>query len=151
MNWISQSLLATALLVFPWLMVGFFGRNYAIKPEVFLVWYFLGAMVVFTGAGKSSTFSIPLGVIGAIFIIGLTMGGFANILLFRAVAGAPNPGLAVAISGLASVGVYLVSIPLGKWAPRYFDATKFDPWFFLGVLLAIAGVAIVAIRQGVKA
>ena len=41
-NWLFQSLVSTVLLVPAWLSVGFFGKNYGVRPDVFMVWYLAG-------------------------------------------------------------------------------------------------------------
>jgi drug/metabolite transporter superfamily protein YnfA len=80
-------------------------------------------------------------------LLGLTFGATVNILIFRAVASAPNPGLPVAIANVASVGVFLVAALLARWAPNYFDSVKTDGWSFLGVVLTVIGAALIAIRR----
>ncbi|MBI2552084.1 hypothetical protein HYW17_02175 [Candidatus Uhrbacteria bacterium] len=142
-------MVAMLCLVPAWLAIGFFDRNYQIKPDVFLIWYFLGIAITSVLFGGSSLSTIvPSGkLVLAILLIGLTIGAIANILLFRAVAGAPNPGLPVAIANVASVGVFLVAALLSRWAPNYFNSVKTDGWSFLGVVLAIIGASLIAIRR----
>lgn len=149
-NWLGQSVVAMLCLVPAWLAIGFFDRNYQVRPDVFLIWYFLGIIITSVLFGGSSLNAVvPSGklVVVAILLIGFTIGAIANILLFRAVAGAPNPGLPVAIANVASVGVFLVAILLSRWAPNYFNAVKTDGWSFLGVVLTVIGAALIAVRR----
>ena len=148
-NWLGQSFLAILFLVPAWLAIGFFDRNFQIRPDVFLVWYFLGALATFVCFGRS-----PLGamlpswrIIGVLFLIGLTAGGIANLLVFRAVAAAPNPGLPIAIANASSVGVFLASAALSRLVPRYFAPVTFDPLALLGVVLSLVGTSLIALRR----
>lgn len=110
-NWLGQSMIAMLCLIPAWLAIGFLDRNYQVGPDVFLIWYFLGIAVTSVLFGGSSLNAIVPSwkMVGAMLLIGLTIGAIANILLFRAVADAPNPGLPVAIANVASVGVFLVA------------------------------------------
>ena len=148
-SWLSQSIMSMLCLIPAWLAVGFFDRNYQVKPEIFLIWYLLGTVIACTFFGGSPLDAmVPSGkLVGAILFIGFTIGAIANILLFRAVAGAPNPGLPVAITGAASVGVFIVAALLSRCAPGYFDSVKTDGWSLLGVILTIAGTSLIAIRR----
>lgn len=151
-SWLTQAIIAMLLLIPAWLLIGFFDRNYHVRADVFLIWYFLG--VVFTSVlsvvstGSSPSMIVPSWrLVGAILVIGLTIGGIANVLLFRAVVGASNPGLPVVIANMAGVGVFFAAAVLSRWAPSYFSSVKIDAWSFLGVALAISGVVLIAIRR----
>ena len=148
-NWLGQSVIAMLCLIPAWLAIGFFDRNYQVRPDVFLIWYFLGIAVTSVLFGGSPLNAIvPSGkLVGAMLLIGLTIGAIANILLFRAVVGAPNPGLPVAIANVASIGVFLIAALLSRWAPSYFNSVKTDGWSFLGVILTVIGASLIAIRR----
>ncbi len=145
-NWFNQSLLATALLIPAYLAIGFFDRNYQVKSDVFLVWYFLGAAITsaFFGAPSLRSLVSSPGITCIMLLIGLTVGGIANILLFRAVASAPNPGLPVAITNTASIGVFLAAALFSRWAPNYFSSAKIDVSALLGVVLTMIGISLIA-------
>ncbi|MDO8435469.1 MAG: hypothetical protein Q7S89_02195 [bacterium] len=147
-NWFGQSLIAMILLIPSWLAVGFFERNYQIKSDVYIVWFFLGMAVTPALFGSPLALIAPSWrLIGAMLLIGITIGGVANVLLFRAVITAPNPGLPVAISNAASVGVFLAAALLARLMPNYFNAVKVDGVAFLGVAFVMTGVSIIAFRR----
>ena len=148
-NWLLQSLIALLGLIPAYLAIGFFDRNYNVKPDVFLFWYFLAV------AGSSALFGntqlsalVPSGkVVVAVVLVGLSFGAVANIFQMRAIACAPNPGLAVAIStGGASVGVFLASGILSRLFPSQFSG-KMDWYSFLGVILTFAGLLLIGSRR----
>ena len=147
-NWLSQALIAATLLIPVWLAIGFFDRNYQVKPDVFLVWYFPGvaALVMLFGQSPIKALVPSLGIVCAILLIGIP-GGIANVLLFRAVIHAPNPGLPLSILSITNVGVFLVPALLSRWLPDYFDTVKIDMWALLGVILVAVGASIIAVRQ----
>lgn len=148
-NWLAQSLIAMLCLIPAWLTIGFFDKNYQIKPDVFLIWYLLGIVTTSTFFGGSTFDQIfpSWKMVAAMILIGMTIGATANILLFRAVCTAPNPGLAVSIGNTASVGVFLAAIFLSRYAPNYFKEVKFDTQALVGVALTIVGASLIAIRR----
>lgn len=148
-NWILQSFTALFFLIPAWLAIGFFKRNFEVSSDVFLFWYMLGIIIALACYKELSgqTIGLPWKMAGAILLLGLTIGAAANILIFRAVASAPNPGLALSITNATSIGVFLAAIALSRLAPNYFNSAKFDPWTFLGVILTVVGISIVAIRR----
>ena len=148
-NWLSQSLIAAVLLIPAWLAIGFFDRNFQVKPEVFLVWYFPGiiALSILFRQAPLKALAPSFGIVCAIVLMGLAIGGIANVLIFRAVANAPNPGLPLVLLNITNVGVYLVAAPLSQWLPEYFNTVKIDMWTFLGVVSVTVGASIIAVRQ----
>jgi hypothetical protein len=148
MNWLLESFVAMLLLVPAWLAIGFFDRNFGAKGDVFVIWYCLGIVTAAVAYKGSLSAVVPsVKVAGAIYLIGLTIGAAANILLFRAAGNAPNPGLAVAISNVAAVGVFLAALLLARYLPKYFATPRSDGWSLLGVLLVSIGAAIIAARN----
>ena len=152
-NWLSQSLIAATLLIPAWLAIGFFDRNYQVKPDTFLIWYFpgiiaLSVLMLFRQSPSPLKALVPsFEIVCAILLIGLAIGGIANVLIFRAVVNAPNPGLPLVFLNITNVGVYLIAAPLSRWLPNYFNTVKIDMWTFLGVVLVTVGASIIAIRQ----
>lgn len=127
-----------------WIAITFFQYNFMVKPEVFLVYYFLGT-VIFTTFWMSphATELIPTGYAIALMIgVGIFSGGPANILLFRAVSIAPNQGLPVAIATTSSIIVFAASFWLGQLLPSYFPRLTFNIYHLVGMLLAVAAVMV---------
>lgn len=150
MSWFGQSIVATIFLIPAFLAIGFFEKNYHVKPSVFLIWYVLGVGMAsaFFGPAKATELFPSLRFTGAIVFIGLTAGGIANVLLYQAVAHAPNPGLPVVISnGGASMGVFLVAALLAYLLPTYFNPVKVDFQSFLGIVLTVMGISLIALRK----
>lgn len=152
MNWLSQSLLATGLLIPCWIAIGFFEKNYGVKSDVFLIWYFIGSILTWvwmsSSGGSNLSGVLPsFWVALSILLVGATLGAGANLLLFRAVETAPNPGVPVAISSFASVGLFLISILLAKVLPGYFSSVKFDTQSLIGVILTVVGVSTLALKR----
>ena len=148
-NWLPQTLLAMLFLVPAWLAIKFVGSNYGAKPAVVVIWYFVGVIcsaVMFGVSPKSSLFPSAK-VIIIMVVTGMTFGALANVLIFDAVAKAPNPGLPVAISSASNVLVFLCSALLAVWFPLHFKEIKFDVWSLLGVILTVIGTSIIAIRR----
>ena len=83
-NWLGQSVIAMLCLIPAWLAIGFFDRNYQVRPDVFLIWYLLGIAITSVLFKASSLNSIVPSwrIAGAMILLGLTIGAFANILLF---------------------------------------------------------------------
>jgi len=149
MHWLTECFLATALLIPCWLLPGFFGKNFKVSPETFLFWYCLGTASFIFATGMSSTDSVLVPswkTVLAILLAGLCVGGLANTLLFRAVAHAPNPGFALGISQLTSLGVFFLSASLCKMLPDYFEKGDVSVRSLIGLCLSLIGVVLVIIR-----
>lgn len=147
--WFFQTLIGTLILIPGWLAITFFSRNFQVIPDLLIVWYFLGGSIGAAALGRTPMASLfpSFGIVVSLIAIGFIVCGYANLLIFRAVPVAPNQGLPVAISSVASVGVYFVSAGLAWMFPRMFDAVKINPASIFGTLLVISGVAIVAISK----
>jgi hypothetical protein len=151
-GWFAQSIIAATLLVPAWLAIGFFHKNFRVQPEVFLIWYFVGVCIASIIMNTHATNSIKsifpsLILVCIILFIGFSIGGVANVQLFKAIGNAPNPGIPVAIANTASIGVFIFSALLAMLLPRYFNAPQMDFWTFVGVILTIIGVSIIALRR----
>jgi hypothetical protein len=142
-------MVAMLLLIPVWLAIGFFDRNFRVSSDVFVFWYFLGVAATSAFFGRAPLASlVPSWKIAVVLLLfGLTVGGLANIALFRAVSAAPNPGLPVAIANAAAIGVFIAAAMLSSLLPKYFDAVKTDLWTLVGVLFTVIGTAIIAIRR----
>ena len=148
-QWVWQSLSAMGLLIPFWIAVQFFGKNFGVSSELFLVFASLGttaAIGVFVRLAGPVTMP-PLWIIVSMIAIGLIIGGGANLLLMRSVANAPNPGLPLAIMNMLTIGVFLTSMVLARWLPNYFEAAKCDAWSFFGIALTVVGTSIIVLRR----
>ncbi len=152
MNWFTQSILATALLAPCWLAIGFFERNFGIKPNIFVVWYFVGislsvATYIAMSDNQASAKLFPsFGVVLAIILVGATIGAAANVLLFTAVAHAPNPSFpSVIANGGGGALVFLLAIVLGTYVPKYFAKSEVN-WInaLAGIAFIVAGIFFLA-------
>ena len=142
LNWAVMSLIGTICIVPSWLGVSFFERNYHVRPEVFMIWYFFG-VIIGTGCvlALKGVCIIPAPAPWlSIIAIGLTFGVVANIMLFAATAIAPNPGLPSAIASSASVLVFVLSLLFFRLFPSYFNEVAFDGYHLIGLVITIAGV-----------
>src|SRR3989344_3135608 len=145
-NWLWQSVISMLCLIVPWLSIGFFDRNFQVRPDVFLIWYFLGvaAASALFGGVPLTALAPSWKLIGGMLFVGLTFGAVANLLIFRAVAVAPNPGLPLAIINVSSVAVFLIAALFARWIPNYFSPVKTDVWSLAGVLLTVIGASLIA-------
>ena len=148
-NWFYKALISLFLVVPGWMASSFCHKNFGVKPEVFVVWYFLAVASGITVWLRIQGINIWPSTAGCLMIIliGLTFGPVAHILLFRAVVEAPNPGMVVAISGAASAVVFGLSLALGNFFPKYFDIAAFRYNHILGILLVISGVFLLGLRR----
>ena len=148
-GWLFQSLASTFLIVPAWLAVDFFAKNFKMRAEVFLLYYFLGTLI---GAGVWKAITRPSDLVHswsialAVVLIGISFGAACNVLMYQAIASAPNPGLPIAIIEGASVLVFLGALLLGSILPMYFSPSTFDLQQLFGILLVISGVVIIGLR-----
>ena len=148
-NWLGMSIIGMFAIIPSWLGIGFFEKNFQVRPEVFMIWYFFGVI------GGSACFLVSKGISilpsvsawSAIMVIGITFGAVANILLFAATPIAPNPGLPAAIASFASVVILFLSFGLSSLLPSYFNSVQFDMYHFLGMILAGAGMLLMAMPR----
>ena len=101
LSWVAKSLIATLCLVPLLLAIGFLGRNYQVRAEATMIWYFfgivIGALLVMWRLniinGSDLALTMPH---FAVLLMGMVLGVASNILLFQAIPVAPNPGLPMA-------------------------------------------------------
>lgn len=152
MGWFGKSILAAFLFIVPFLSVNFFVRNFQLKPEVILIWYFVGLAIGSFGLlisfklVKLSELSPTIPLI-AVAILGLVFGSLPNILLYQALPMSPNPGLPMAIINIATVITFLAAIGLAQILPKWFVTGKFDWVHLCGIALTVIGVSLVALRR----
>lgn len=148
-GWLALSFLATLCIVPTFLSIPYFGRNFQVKPEVFMTWYFAGVSLgvglwIYLSGRATDLLPRSQGALAGIILIGLTFGAVANSSLFRAVALAPNPGMPPVVYSAVSVVVFLASAMLASRLPKYFEQVSTDLDRFLGILLVIAGLFLIA-------
>jgi len=147
--WLWFSAVATVSVAPVLISIPFFAKNFQVKPEAFTTWYFasvsVGVAVWLWLAGRGADLR-PGGAVAAlgIVLVGLSFGAAANGFLFHAVSVAPNPGLPSVMYSGASVIVFFASAALADRLPRLFDQVSTDIDRFLGILLMIAGVFLIA-------
>ena len=149
LGWLWFSAFATLSVVPVFIAIPFFARNFQVKPEAFTSWYFASVSVGVAAwlwlAGRGA--ALPpggLGAAGGIIVVGRPFGAAANALLVRAVSVAPNPGLPPVVYSGASVIVFLAAAALADRFPRVFNPVNTDLDRFLGIVLVIAGVFLIA-------
>ena len=146
LNWASTAIIGMFCIVPSWVAIGFFEKNYSMRPEVFMIWYFFGVLIGSTcllasrGISIMPAFSPWMQVVA----IGLTFGVVANMMLFAATAAAPNPAFTSAIAGTASLVIFCLSFALFRVFPKFFHAVKFEGYDLLGIVVIIAGVFLLA-------
>lgn len=147
-RWFWYASFATIWIVPVFLGIPFFAKNFHVKPEVFMTWYFAGASLGVAvwkyGLGQSLDLRPHAKVLLAIVGFGVTFGAAANSSLFRAVAIAPNPGLPPVVYSAASVLVFLAAAVLSNRLPKYFNRVNTDVDRFAGILLVLLGLFLVA-------
>lgn len=147
MTWFGQSVIAMVILTPCWLAVGFFERNFGFKPDVYVVWYFFGIALSVAGytaatdkSGLERLFP-SWQLVFAVIAVGATIGAAANLLLFTAVANAPNASLPSTIAnGGGGALVFLTAIFLGEVIPKYFGKSEVSWQAIMGLVLVIAGM-----------
>ena len=117
-----------------------------------MIWYVLG-MLLGASVGMlclnriSGEDFIPTGSLIMIAMMGLVFGTSTNILLYQAIAEAPNPGLPMACFNTSSLIAFIIAPLLAFALPRYFDRTIFNMYHFTGILLTIVGVCLIALKR----
>ena len=144
MNWAVMSIAGMICIIPSWIGIPFFEKTFGVRPEIFMIWYFLGVI-----AGSSLYLNyggVPLvPSLSALMLavaIGLTFGAAANMLLFAATAAAPNPGLPSAIASSASVFVFALGLILFRLYPANFNEVRFDGYHLMGIFIVIAGIVL---------
>src|SRR3989344_4269687 len=152
LGWMAKSLIAMFCLVPFILAIGFLGRNYQVRAEATMIWYFFGIII---GAplvmwrlniinGSDLALTVPH---FAVLLMGMVLGVASNILLVQAIPAAPNPGLPMAFMNTASVIAFVFAPVLGILLPKYFDQAKFDIYHSAGTVLDVELRLVKVLRQ----
>lgn len=156
MGWMGRAIMGMFAIVPSWMGVDFFQKNFNIRGEIMMVWYFagvvLGSSVLMRMMSMASTGDfLPSRGKLLILILGLTCGAIANLLIFGATALAAslgkNPALVVIITNMASVVVFFLSAALSYLAPAYVSQIKFNLFDLIGVLTIIVGMGIIIVNR----
>ena len=147
--WLWFSAIATVSVAPVLLSIVFFAKHYQVKPEAFTTWYFasvaagVALWLWLAGRGADLHPGGPGAALG-IVLVGLSFGAAANAFLVRAVSLAPNPGLPSVMYAGASVIVFFASAALADRLPRFFGRVNTDLDRFVGIVLVIAGMFLIA-------
>lgn len=145
MTWFGSSIIGVALLTPAWIAIPFFRENFGVSDQVFAAWYFAGAAVFIALFGTYKDSLVPSWpLVGALVLIGFVLGGPANDAVFRAVATAPNAGLAVALINCVAVTTYFASAVLARYLPNHFAPVEFSAQSIIGIGLVLIGAAVLA-------
>ena len=148
-GWFWQSVIAGFALMFGWVGPRFFERNFHVTPLAYATLCSLGVVVTcFFCAGLSLNPSFPRPRIAAIIVfLGMVLGGVAMVMLYQAVTTAPSPGLPVAVTNIACIGMLFISPFAYRMLPQFFDKAHITATNFGGVGLIIAGTFLIALRR----
>ena len=151
LGWFSKSLMATVLLVPIFLLSAAFAKSHGARPDAITIWWYLGIIVgtctyYITIVGKPSALAFGTPALWML-VAGTLCGAAANVLLFQAVVAAPNPGLPASMVNVSALLVVLLSVVLARWLPEHFPAVRLSWPDLGGVMLIIAGLAVIALNR----
>jgi hypothetical protein len=154
LHWLHKSILVCGFLIIFNLIFPIFAKN-NVRPEVVLCYWYLGAIIgISLSFWKLEMFEVkdlytPAIPLLIIFVIGVIIGTPANILFGQAMAdpSCPNPGIAFTIMNSAGAFAYIIGPALAMALPKVFDKMKFVPTDFLGLVLIVSGIGIIALSS----
>jgi hypothetical protein len=81
--------------------------------------------------------------------MGFFFGAGMNVLMVQAVTdpACPSPGLPIAIIGVNSLAIYLMTPALVRLWPGYFQTFRFDAWTLFFLVMVITGLIGIVARQ----
>lgn len=151
-SWDLKALVVVGL-VFPLpILLTFFGKQYGMRSEGFLLAWIVGASGAFIFlASISETMEMkelvnPLLPFLCVILFGAILGGVGNILLAQSIGEAPNPGLPWAIFTINTPLAYLLAYALGKIFPVMFPVFEFNWINFAGIIVLGIGLVMVMYR-----
>lgn len=137
MNWFLLGLLAMIGFTVTFLLVRKIA-DLGLKSEVFLFYYFAIAAIVMLVYAGSKHFDLTL--TRSLFILLLicaVFGALANVFLVKAISTSPNPGYALAVSG---IHILLVAV-----ASLFLFHSEFTLVKGIGTILAVIGIILLGI------
>ncbi|GEM_PF-3504762 len=152
MGWLGKSFAALVLLVPVWLLIGWYGER-GVKGEVTALCYAVGcalgmALWIF-GIPRNHELAENLAahrtLVVAMVGVGLLFGAAIQALIYAALKDSPNPGLPLSIINASAVAVFLIAPMLAKFLPAYFKKAEWNVMTMTGVLLTVAGTALIAL------
>ncbi len=152
LGWLEKSFIAMACFVPYLFLVPYQIRHYSVRPEVTMLWYFAGVLLVVPlTLWRLGTLTardlVPTYPHLASLFVGATCGAAVNILMSQAIAEAPNPGLPVVLVNAAAVIAFLVAVWLGMYLPKHFEPRVFSVQHLVGIVLVIAGLACIGLKR----
>jgi drug/metabolite transporter (DMT)-like permease len=154
LGWLQLAILAAVLHVPGIVCIPLLQKSYGIRPEVTLLWYYIGvyvsvSLLLFgTDHVRFREFLSSWSVLG-ICALGLIVGGLGTVLLFRSIALSPNVALPNAIVHSSAGIAYVALCALSFFLPKWFGIIRFDTISLIAVVLIIAGIIILAMRNNV--
>ncbi len=148
-SWDIKALVAVGLVFSLPILLIFFGKQYGMRSEVFLLAWIVGVSVAFIFlTAISETMEIielvnPFVPFLCVVLFGVILGGVSNILIAQSIAQAPNPGLPWAIFSISTPLAYLLAYALGKVSPTMFPVFEFNWVNFAGVIVLGIGLIMV--------
>ena len=153
-SWFAKSLVAVGLMAPLAALMVFFNKRFGMSGEAFLFAWVIGVALAFICfAEMSSTISTrelvkPLVPFLVVLVIGMILGGLANVFLAQAIPVAPNPALPLAIFSVNVPAAYLLSYWMGKVSPANFPPIEFSFVNFGGTIVLGFGLAMVMYKSG---
>ena len=158
LNWFGKSLVALGSLIPLLVLFNTFVAN-GMKPEVVVFAWFLGTIVGIAliplgfgpmkVPGLSVADFVPTLTMAIVFILGITFGTVANLLLGQAIPISPNPAFPFAIVGSAGAVGYIVTYVAAYFAPKHFSVADFNWVNFAGVALLAVAMGMIMYRSPV--
>jgi drug/metabolite transporter (DMT)-like permease len=150
MGWLGKSILALVL-VTPVFMAGPVLKERGLRPETFCLWYYLGCFIGIAGyVSRSKLWENSVAhpwMSAGLLLTSIALGAAVQILLFQSMSEAPNPGIPLTIVNLSAVIICVVTPWLYKLAPQVFAKAELDSQKLLGIVLALAGVALIVTKK----
>lgn len=153
-SWVVKTLVAVGLMAPLATLMVFFNKRFGLSGEAFFFAWIIGVAVAFICfAEMSSTLTTrnlvkPLLPFLMVLIMGVMLGGVANVFLAQAIPAASNPGLPWAIFSINTPIAYLLSYWMSKVSPANFPVVEFSWINFGGIIFLGVGLAMVMYKSG---
>jgi len=151
-SWWMKALIAVAFMAPVSILVVFFGKRYNLSSEAFFLAWLVGSALAFVWfAATSSTIAVasvfrPLGPFLAVVVLGVLLGGIANVLVAQSIPQAPNPALPWGIIAVNTPIAYICAVLFSSLAPRLFPPVSFSAINLLGIFVLVIGIIMTMYR-----